>query len=180
MKLHLCCGDVYLRGYYNVDRVGALVGPDTADLYPTDLEHYYTGRTIGAPRACFVDKQMDLTQTPWPFPDHSAEEIVMIQGIEHFPLVTARLIMCEIKRVLKVGGRLLIDFPDIEATVKQVLPIDTDWGMRHLYGSERNPHVWGYTRATFRQLLGSGWSWVEFREIVKHDYPVIGCEAVRL
>lgn len=180
MKLHLCCGDIYLQGYINIDRLGALVGPDTVDYYPTDLSHYYQNRVIGAPVACFMDRQMDLTRAPWDFEDRSADEIVMIQSIEHFTRSQARLIIGEIKRILKAGGTLLIDFPDIEATVKQVLPTDTDWGIRHLYGSERNPHVWGYTRSTFRQLLGGGWSWVEFREIVKHDYPVIGCEAVRL
>lgn len=176
MKLHLCCGDIYLFGYTNIDKVGCLVDGDTVDVAPTDLAHYYQNRVIGAPRTVFIDRQMDVTVFPWEFDDRSIDEIVMIQSIEHFTTGIARQIMHEVKRVLKSGGHFLVDFPDVMETTG----LAPNLCMRLLYGSERNPHLWGYTRETFRELLGSGWWWVEFREIVKHDYPVIGCEAVMI
>lgn len=179
MKLHLACGDIYLQGYINVDRVGCLVDDTSIDYYPTDLAHYYQNRTIGEPRAIWIDRLIDLERFPWPFSDGSVAEIVMIQAIEHFAPAAANEIVREIKRVLTTGGRLLIDFPDTAETIRQLADFQPALAMRYVYGSERNRHLWGYTRESFRLLLGAGWRQIEFREIVHHDYPVIGCEAIR-
>jgi len=180
MKLHLCCGDVYLAGYVNVDQAGCIVDENVVDYYPTDLAHYYQNRIIGSPQTIFIDEQIDLTRFPWHWQDGSIDEIVMIQAIEHFTLETARQIISEIKRILVSGGKLLIDFPDIEMTVRQLVHSDPVRCMRYVYGSERNPHLNGFTRESFVRLLGQGWDEIEFREIVRHDYPAIGCEAIKL
>lgn len=180
MKLHLCCGDIYLKDYVNIDKVGSLARADGLYCCPTDLDHYYRDRIIGVPRAIIVDRWMDLEQAPWDIADRSVDEIVMIQAIEHFRPDAAADILLEIKRILAPGGRLLVDFPDLQETVCVLLPVNPRLAVRHLYGSSRNRHLWGYTHETFRELLGEGWSRIEFREIVQHDYPVIGCEAVRL
>lgn len=182
MKLHLACGDVYLDGYINCDINGILVGEGETVTNATDLEHYYRDRTLGHKQAAAIDCRMNLAQMPWDFEDRSVDEIVLVNGIEHFPRDVAERIIAEAWRVLDWGGRFLVDFPDIKATVAQYIDTDPAFCMRHIYGNHKDAysvHHWGYTMLTFRTLLGPGWT-VTFRPIVQHDYPVIGCEATKL
>jgi predicted SAM-dependent methyltransferase len=180
MKLHLCAGDIYLQGYTNIDITGKLVKNGVA--HSTTLENYYFDRAIGRKKPTYIDKKMNILRFPWEFGDASVDEIVMIQAIEHFFIKDARLIIAEIHRLLKVGGRFLVDFPDIETTVREYMNLNPNFCMRFIYCNHKNRysvHHWGYTRETFSQLLGEKWS-ICFRQIVKHDYPVIGCEATKL
>lgn len=182
MKLHLCAGDIYLDGYVNCDVNGILIGEGETVTNPTDLEHYYRDRQLGHKQAIVIDRRMDLTERPWDFEDASADEIVMVNGIEHFTHYEAVCIVAEVRRVLKRGGKFLVDFPDLKRTIEQFVDDDPDFCMRHIYCNHKDAHSvhhWGYTQATFRELLGAGWR-VKFRAIVKHDYPVIGCEATKL
>lgn len=182
MKLHLCCGDVYLTGYVNCDIDGILVAPGfdvTQVTTPTTLENYYAGHELGKRNYTFIDQRIDLTVHPFSFADSSVSEIVMINAIEHFTLQQARAIIGEFERICKLGARLLIDFPDIYATVERYYADDPEFCMRHIYCNQRNDylsHRWGYTKKTFTQLMGNHWA-LKFREIVQHAYPVIGCEA---
>jgi len=178
MKLHIGCGDIYLSGFCNVDIVGKIV---THKKLGTNLDHYYDGRVVGCPDEIFVDKIMDLKK-PWDFDDNSIDEIVLIQVIEHFNPRDASFILSQIKRVLKSGGKLLIDFPDIVKTVQLYSVEDPDFMFRHIYCSQRNDHLihyWGYTEKTFFSFLGEGWADITFKDIVKHNYPAIGCEAIK-
>lgn len=182
MKLHLCCGDVYLAGYCNCDVDGILIGEGETVTNPTDLEHYYHDRQLGHRQTPVLDRRMDVTERPWDFEDASIDEIVMVNGIEHFTQYEACCIVAEVRRVLKRGGRFLVDFPDLERTVEQFAGDDPEFCMRHIYGNHRDAysvHHWGYTKATIRELLGAGWR-IRFRPIVQHDYPVTGCEATKV
>jgi len=179
MKVHLCCGDIYLDGYKNIDISGSRRGEV---IVGRSLKNYYLERFIGSKQPTVIDQKMDLTKFPWPFKDNSIQEFVMIQGIEHFYKKDAFHIVQEIQRKLKKGGRFLVDFPDIKKTVETYIESDPEFAMRFIYCNHKNQysvHHWGYTRETFRELLGSGWK-IRFRTIVKHDYPVIGCEATKL
>jgi len=180
MKLHLCCGDIYLTEHINIDIDGTLVekiAPDGA----TTLEHYYKGRMIGNKSQTFVDMKMNLLDIPWRFADNAIEEVVMIQGIEHFYCQDAIKIVAEIRRILKDGGKFLVDFPDIRATVNRHIDTNPEFCVRCIYCNHKNRysiHHWGYTEKTFKDLLGDGWK-IEFKEIVKHEYPAIGCIAIK-
>lgn len=184
MKLHLCCGDVYLGGYINCDITGTLRRKADHTEPPTNLDNYYQGRCIGKRKPNVIDQKMDLTHVPWKFMAESVEEVVMISAIEHFTLEQAKQIVNEVWRVLVPGGIFLVDFPDIEETVKRYMQNDPEFGIRLIYGSHRDEnayHAWGYTPETFRNLLGgSRWKRVDFGNIVEHDYPVIGCKAEKL
>ena len=49
---------------------------------------------------------------------------------------------------------------------------------------EQSIHHWGYTRRTFVDLLNPNKEKLQFkfkwRDIVNHEYPMIGCEATKL
>lgn len=80
MKLNLGCGTDVRPGWVNVDR------------------HRAQGVTT-----------IDLSKTPWPWPDASADEILASHVIEHVP--DAYEFLDECGRVLKPGGRLTLYFP---------------------------------------------------------------------
>jgi cyclopropane fatty-acyl-phospholipid synthase-like methyltransferase len=178
MKLHLCCGDVYLVGYINCDISGEIAEPG---MTGTTLENYYKDRHIGTGHKIYIDKRISILDFPWYFADESIDEIVMIEAIEHFTLSDAKKITKEMHRILKAGGKLLIDFPDAEETIHKYIEMNPDYCMRLIYGSQRDGfswHRWGYTELTFMELMGDGWRF-DFHGIVKHEYPTIGCEAVK-
>lgn len=175
MKLHLCCGDIYLYTHENYDVVGTIVTSPPIDA--RTLNNYYDNREIGDRRKVYVDGYLDLLDIPWKWADNSVEEVVLISAIEHFALRDAQKIVDEIYRILKLQGRLIVDFPDIIESVK----LDPDMMMRHIYGSYRDEwavHKWGYTKESFRKLLGAGWI-IEWRTIINHPYPTIGCDAIK-
>jgi hypothetical protein len=84
VKLNLGCGDDIRDGYVNVD---------FRKTHPTVLE-------------------VDLSKFPWPFDDQSADEILMLDFLEHFPYATTPFILLECYRVLKADGSVVIQVPD--------------------------------------------------------------------
>lgn len=81
-KINLGCGADYREGYINVDDFSAMVG--------NNLKR---------------DVEWNLKDFPWPFPDNYADEILMVQVLEHLP--DKQRTFEEIKRILKVGGKLV-------------------------------------------------------------------------
>jgi len=187
MKVHLCCGDVYLSGHINVDIGGRKLRKGEANPNLTTLDRYFTRpfstefskRTRGE---CIVDKKMNLTENWMDFSNNSVDEIVMISAIEHFTKRDAAHIVGEARRVLVSGGRFIFDFPDIHEDVRKHYKTDPEWLMELIYCNQKNEystHKWGYTRKTIKELLGDSWK-VQFKTVVKHDYPMIGVVARKL
>lgn len=81
IKLHLGCGNRYIKDAINVDIVN---GPN-------------------------VDKILDLNKLPWIWKDESIDGIYMFHLLEHFP--DPKLILLECHRILKKGGFLHIVVP---------------------------------------------------------------------
>src|SRR6516162_7107644 len=83
MKLNLGCGSQILEGWVNVDRIGK------------------------------PDQVLDLETFPWPWPDNSADEILLNHVLEHLgqqPDVFIA-IMRELYRVCRDGATLQIRVP---------------------------------------------------------------------
>lgn len=93
MRLNLGCGPDVRPGYRNID------------LYSSDPN---------------VEK-IDLSSLPWPFKNDSAEEILMLDFLEHFPYRKTGLILQEVWRVLKPEGFVDIQVPDFEECARAVL-----------------------------------------------------------
>jgi hypothetical protein len=85
MRLNLGCGNKILPGWHNVDK------------YPTF-----------AP-----DEVVDLEVFPWPWPDDSAEEVLLSHVLEHLGATTAIYlgIIKELYRVCRDGAKIIIAVP---------------------------------------------------------------------
>lgn len=86
MKLNLGCGTDIREGYVNVD---------FRKTHESVLE-------------------VDLSKFPWPFEDSSADEILMLDFLEHFPYAKTETILLECHRIIKDDGIVVIQVPDAE------------------------------------------------------------------
>jgi len=84
MKINLGCGNDVRSGYVNVDY-----------------------------RPIPQVKVVDLSKIPWPFEDKSADEILALDFLEHFPYKLAIPILDEVYRILKFGAFVDIQCPDL-------------------------------------------------------------------
>jgi len=140
MKLNLCCGDDVRLGYINID----------------------VRRTM--PNVLVLDIEKELLR---PFPDNSAEEIIARDCIEHISWRRVEDLLKDIYRVLKRGGRVYIQVPDLEAIARKVI-MNPDFCFNELcgwkaisfwvYGAQdypENTHKAGFTIPTLKKLLES-------------------------
>jgi predicted SAM-dependent methyltransferase len=170
---------------------------DTIEVVPnpneTTLDNYFKypfikneQTRVKLKRNFIIDKQMNVLEK-WDFEDNSVDEIVMISCIEHFnPKTELPHIFNEINRVMKKNGKLIIDFPDIKKQVEQFIDSDPEWCMELIYCNHRHQyaiHHWGFTPKSFPKWLGEdNWNYLfcdNDNFIVQHDYPMLGCYAVR-
>jgi len=138
MKLNLGCGDDVREGYINID----------------------VRKT--KPNVLVLDLEKELLK---PFPSESAEEIIAKDFVEHISWRRVEDLLKDIFRVLKKGGRLFIQVPDLEAIARKVI---LDPNFKHgelegwkaisfwVYGAqdyEENYHRSGFTIPTLKKLL---------------------------
>jgi len=142
----------------------------------------------------------DIIATVPPLPDEARavqwDEIEMIHVIEHFYLWEARQLLREIREVLAVGGRLVIEAPNIAyaarvlcGLVKPPRGAKGKYDMWALYGDPRrsNPlygHRWGYSPESMQaELIDAGFA-AEAIEVkpAQHHKPVrdFRVEAIRV
>ena len=91
VRLHLGCGQIYKPGYVNIDLHDASVADIRADI-------------------------MML-----PFDSKSVDEIVAFHVVEHFDHINCKYLLGELWRVLKSGGEVVIETPDLERTYSKLL-----------------------------------------------------------
>lgn len=125
VKLNLGCGNKILDGFVNID-------------YPDN----YSGKK--------PDIEADLRALP--IADETADEAYAIHVLEHFHVWEAPDVLREWKRVLKPGGRLVLELPCLEKvlgwfTHKPLLPQMTWWALYGdpSYKNENMVHKWVYT-----------------------------------
>lgn len=140
VRLNLGCGDKILPGYVNVD-----IAPVREGKSPDVLS--------------------DLRQLP--FADGHADEVLSVHVIEHFYHWEAVEVLKEWVRVLKPGGTLILECPNLLTAAKNLvrqphqgaLPgLEGQGTMWVLYGDPawKDPlmcHKWGYTPQSLGQLM---------------------------
>lgn len=140
LRLNLGCGDKILPGYLNVD-----VAPSRAGKVPEII--------------------CDLHVLP--FDGDSADEILSVHVIEHFWRWEVQDVLREWVRVLKPGGRMILECPNLIAACQEILrnPVsakeegmECQRSMWVLYGdpSWRDPlmvHRWGYTPESLAEIM---------------------------
>lgn len=140
-KLNLGCGDKILPGYTNVD-------------------------VVETRRGFRPDVICDLHRLT-PFEDNSVDEILSVHVIEHFWRWEVLDILREWKRVLKPGGLMILECPNLLEAARELLnKPETGAGagpegqrtMWVFYGDPawKDPymiHRWGYTPLSLIQLM---------------------------
>lgn len=99
IKLHLGCGDVYKKGWVNIDGVS----------YGDNVK---------------IDLIYDL-RNPLPFPDNSVDYIFNEHFLEHLSVEESRKSLKDFMRVLKPNGVMRIAMPDLDIIMKAYF--NTEW-----------------------------------------------------
>ena len=141
-KAHLGCGDVYLISYTNVDM--PLEANAMSDYHKMKVDE----------RAYLHDLNI--------FEDSSVDVIEMYHVFEHIPPWRISETMQEILRVLKPGGELVMECPDIFKCAMHYLIDSSNHKISTMgfygdskYELESNMHYAGYSQETLFELLNS-------------------------
>lgn len=129
MKLHLGCGEHYLKGYLNID-------------FPS-LRHSVQKKTV-------ADKFADILKLN--FPPGSIEEIRLHHVFEHFPRAVACALLTGWHTWLENHGILRIEVPDLEKMFRNYNCL----AQRHIFGSQEASwayHLCGYTTESIGDFL---------------------------
>jgi hypothetical protein len=121
------------------------------------------------------------------YPAASVERIEGYMVLEHLSLADARAFLRAAKWMLKPGGSLILEVPDLEKVARLILQFADDpeylergaFGLRGIFGEPRagmtlgDYHKWGYTPSLARRLLGeAGFTDVVIEDGVSHGYPL--------
>ncbi len=134
-KIHLGCGNTYLPGYVNID----------------------SSRNEGAIRDIKADLYADVRELE--YQSGSVDEVRSHHLLEHFSRQEALVLLAQWHDWLRVGGRLVIETPDISlsALLYPFVPRSIKMRLiRHLYGSQEADwafHKDAYSPGKFKLIL---------------------------
>lgn len=187
IKLHLGNGTCYLDGYYNIDAelpesFLAVDRPDLVEKNRTTFSHYYkthvTRDTFLSGELQHKENVCDLFSDirKLPFKEGTVDDILAVQVFEHFSFVEGKEVLKYWISLLKKGGYIHLDVPDLDGTV-EIYNQDKEWGTRLLFGSQKNEygvHKSMYTKETLKKLFEE----LGLKDIIfwknMHTYPAFG------
>jgi len=142
MKINFGCGKKVLDGFFNIDAVHNPAAPRAPELlYAAEFDRMGALKS----QAAVADGAADLLQA--------------LHVIEHVYLWEVDALLAEWKRMLKPGGALVLELPNIEAAARNLLAgMNDQMCMWPLFGDpgHKDPfmcHRWGYTPNTIVALL---------------------------
>lgn len=192
LRLHLACGTVFLKDFVNIDlklpeSYLASDRPDLVSTNLTDKDHYYkeivdrdrflSGELQDKNIVC--DLFADIRDLP--YKENTVDEIFAVQVFEHFSYPEGRELMEYWTSLLKNGGVLHLDVPDLDRTV-EIYQSDPVWATRLLYGSQKNK--WGIHKAMYtKETITSLYKHFGYKNIRilknMHTYPAFGIKGVK-
>lgn len=161
MKLHIGCGARVMQGYFNIDAVHNPNAPRAPELlYEFEFNKERLANAI-------------------PLEDEVADEILSVHVFEHFYRWTCDAVVREFCRLLKPGGRLILELPDLIKCCQNIIDNRPSkqpdqlgrWG---LYGDPRLMdkfmcHPWGWAPEELMAFLSEhGFVNVEHRPTQFH------------
>lgn len=149
IKLHLGCGETYLKGYTNID-------------FPPD-KHTVQKKSV-------ADIYEDITKLY--YPAQSIQEIRSHHLFEHFPRPEALALLCNWNTLLVPRGILIIETPDFEQSILAMMKeksYEKRQGiLRHIFGSHEAPwalHYDGWYKEKFEHILPAlGFSIIDIKQ----------------
>ena len=186
MKLHLGNGTIYLDpkdGWVNIDILGKLASesPELVKHNITTMDKYYKYPWRTSTVIHVTDMIMDARDLSY-FDDNSIEEILSVNLIDHMKKNEFLKTLQEWRRVLRVGGKLIVDVDDRRKQANVLVEAKTqeemEWGLRLIYCDskwEGRTHFWGYTPEYLKTILedcGFKHEWTR-NDYIVHDAPYI-------
>jgi len=147
VRINVGCGNKRLDGYVNCD-----------------FGDNYSGKQ--------PDVVCDIRELP--FDGDFADEVLAVHVLEHFYIWEAEAVVTEWMRVLKPGGKLVIEVPCLDKIIHQFIKFEgappVNLGMWGLYGDpsykdERMTHHWCYSVSQLKALLNH----VGLKDIQEHE-----------
>lgn len=141
MKINFACGKQTWDGFFCVDAVKHPKASRAPDLLHT------------------LKFDGEVLVNPLPLADGVATELHSYHFLEHVYAWEAPALVREWARLLRPGGKLVIELPNLRSACQNMIAGSTDqMVMFPLYGdpSHKDPfmtHRWGYTPRTARELL---------------------------
>lgn len=146
MKINFACGRQVWDGFWNVDAVRHPKAPRDPELLHA-IKFGHDGAVLN----------------PLPLADGCADELHAMHIIEHVAEWEARHLLAEWRRLLKPGGLLVLELPNLEAAARNLLAgMSEQWWMFPFYGDHSHKdhfmtHRFGYTPRTLAELVkGAG------------------------
>ncbi len=142
MRINYGCGRKVLDDYFNID---AAANP--LSKRPPDLLHALQFNPDGT------------VSNKTPLEDGCADELIAMHVIEHFFYWNAPHVIQEWARLLKQGGKIVLELPNVILAAQNLLKGSSDqYSMWSFYGDpgHKDPymcHLWAYSPATIKTLL---------------------------
>ncbi|MBN1869466.1 MAG: hypothetical protein JW847_02665 [Candidatus Omnitrophica bacterium] len=134
MKLHLGCGTKKLEGWINIDSI----------------------------EACQPDLLFDISR-PLPYGDVTVDEILAEDLLEHFDKYMRFVVFYEWTRVLKIGGKMVLQVPNFKKTLFKYFKFGYDNFVDFIFGENMwesetyighfGNHKWGYSKETLMAFV---------------------------
>lgn len=217
IKIHIGCGAVYLDGYENLDVPSdefyfAKERPDIVTENKTTIGKYYKDAYYNNYYERFKLKKQGVKKLPpakglpakntkrrkvvidhiayadhLPFKNGSIDEIRGVQIFEHFSPKEALAVLTHWKNLLKTGGKLVIDVPDIIETAEMLALAETEeeksWAEKLIHGTRNDDfayHKVGYWPKKLEMLLKEAcFKNIKINNDITHHYPAFSMEAVK-